>query len=93
MNKSHDRHQMERDKGEKRLANKQLRERLDNIESSDEIYNRRCLNLFENLENMPATEYQRTAPPDFFWCLVPQLQSPPRRTAEKYSQELSWSAW
>ena len=33
---------------EKHLTNKQLRESLVNIESVDDIYNRRCLNWFEN---------------------------------------------
>ena len=41
---------------EKRLTNKQLHERLDNIESFDEVYNCCCLNWFIKLANMPATE-------------------------------------
>ena len=41
---------------EKRLTKKQLRERLDNIESFHEIYNRHCLNWFIKLANMPATQ-------------------------------------
>ena len=55
---------------EKRLTNKQLRERLDNIESFDEIYNRRCLNWFVKLANMPATESENRLPWKLLgaWC-------------------------
>ena len=45
-----------RDLREKRITNKQPCERLDNIESFDEIYNPRCLNWFTKLTIMPATE-------------------------------------
>ena len=55
---------------EKRLTNKQLRERLDDIESFDEIYNGCCLNWFEKLANMPATESENRAPRKLLgaWC-------------------------
>ena len=55
---------------EKRLTNKQLRKRLDNIESFDEIYNRRCLNWFIKLANMPATESENRPPRKLLgaWC-------------------------
>ena len=51
---------------EKRLTHKQLRERLDNIESFDEIYNHRCLNWFIKLANMPATESDNRLPRKLF---------------------------
>ena len=55
---------------EKRLTNKQLSERLDNIESFNEIYNRRCLNWFIKLAVMPATESQNRHPRKLLgaWC-------------------------
>ena len=51
------------DTREKLLTNKQLRECLDNIESFDETYNRRCLNWFIKLAIMPAIQNQRIASP------------------------------
>ena len=55
---------------EKRITNKQLRERLDNIESFDEIYNHRCLNWFIKLAVMPATESENRLPRKLLgaWC-------------------------
>ena len=47
----------------KRLMNKELHEQLDKVEYVDEIYNRRCLNRFEKLANMPATESENRPPP------------------------------
>ena len=45
-----------RDIREKRPTNKQLHERLDNIESFNEIYNHCCLNWLIKLAIMQATE-------------------------------------
>ena len=55
---------------EKHLTNKQLHERLDNIESFDEIYNHRCLNWFVKLAIMPATESVNHLPQKLLgaWC-------------------------
>ena len=55
---------------EKCLTNKQLCERLDNIESFDEIYNHRCLNWFIKLAVMPATESENRLPRKLLgaWC-------------------------
>ena len=55
---------------EKRLTNKQLRERLDNIESIDEICNHRCLNWIVKLAVMPTTESENRLPRKLLgaWC-------------------------
>ena len=55
---------------EKCPANKRLCERLDNIEYFDEIYNCHCLNWFEKLANMPATESEIRLPQKLLgaWC-------------------------
>ena len=45
---------------EKCLTNKRLHERLDNIESFNEIYIRRCLNWFVKLANMTSTESENS---------------------------------
>ena len=59
-----------RDLREKRITNKQPCERLDNIESFDEIYNHRCLNWFTKLTIMPATESENRLPRKLLgaWC-------------------------
>ena len=46
----------------KHLTNKQLCERLENIEPFDEIYNHRCFNWFIKLANMLATESENCLP-------------------------------
>ena len=51
---------MEWYKGE--THHKQVRERLDNIESFDELFNRRYLNWFIKLVVMPATESENPPP-------------------------------
>ena len=51
-----------RDLREKRITNKQPCERLDNIESFDEIYDHHCLNWFIKLAIMPATESENCLP-------------------------------
>ena len=55
---------------EKHLTNKQLRERSDNIESFDAIYNHRCLNWFIKLAIIPATESENRPPKKLLgaWC-------------------------
>ncbi len=40
---------------ENRISNKLLREKLDNIDSFEEIYATRCFNWLEKLADMPAT--------------------------------------
>ena len=47
---------------EKHLTNKQLHKRLDNIESSNEIYNCRGSNWFMKLAIMPASESENCLP-------------------------------
>ena len=44
----------------KRLSNKELFGRLNNIESINEIYNRRCLNWFEKQANTPAAKSDKS---------------------------------
>ena len=61
----------------KPITNKQLRERLDTIESFDEIYNHRCLNWNIKLAVMPATESENR-PPKTPWYLVLHWQSSSR---------------
>ena len=72
MGESHDRHQVDMmsEIREKRPTNKQLCERLDNIESFDEIYNRCCLSWFKKLENMPGAIYENPSPHNLLgaWC-------------------------
>ena len=55
---------------EKCLTNKQLRKRLDNIESFDESYNCYCLNWLIKLANMTATESENRPPWKLLgaWC-------------------------
>ena len=43
---------------ENRITNKSLREKLDNIDSFDEMYASRCFNWLEKLAEMPATASQ-----------------------------------
>ena len=70
---------------EKRLTNKQLRERLDNIESFDEIYSCRYFNWSVKLTRRQQQNQRTAPPPETPWCLVPQMQLSSRPPPEKYS--------
>ena len=54
---------------EKRLTNKQLRERLDNIESFDKIYNRCCLKLVRKTGKYASNRIIELPPPRYFLVL------------------------
>jgi len=55
---------------EHRITNKSLREKLDNIDSFDEIYASRCFNWLEKLADMPATISDSRLPRKLLgaWC-------------------------
>ena len=57
----------------KPLTNKQLRERLDNIESFDEIYKPPLLKLVHNPDKYASNRIREPPPPETPWCLVLQL--------------------
>ena len=70
------------------LGYKQLRERLDSIESFDEIYNHRCLNWFVKMAVMSETESENRPPKKLLgaWCSTGnRLRSrPPKNTRHSY---------
>jgi len=68
---------------EKRITNKSLREKLDNIDSFDEIHASRCFNWLENLADMPATisNSRLPAPTQVTWCMVPRWQTHTRSSS------------
>ena len=55
---------------ENKVSNKSLREKLDNIDSFDEIYSTRCFNWLEKLADMPASISDSRLPRMFLsaWC-------------------------
>ena len=71
---------------EHRFINKSLREKLDNIDSFDEIYASRCFNWLEKLADMSATISNHRLPrkPQVTWCMVSRWQTCTRSSPPNY---------
>ena len=77
-----------RDIREKRITKKQIHERLDNIESFDEIYDHRCIDWFIKLTGMPVTESENRLPRKHLgdWCSTDNRPPgrPPKNACHSY---------
>ena len=71
---------------ENRISNKSLREKLDNIDSFEEIYATRCFNWLEELADMPATISNSRLPHMLLgaWCFGgKRVKGRPRHTTRR----------
>ena len=71
---------------ENRITNKSLREKLDNIDSFDEIYASRCFNWLEKMAEMPANISNSRLPRKLLgaWCLRgKRIRGGPRQTTRR----------